>query len=192
MASDGARSRAPISISLAGTIPGGTFSSEKVIDTPSKLCLPSLNGKRSLPQKGLKMTLQTVELLDRSSIDTVLEEGKQTAQRPAASGAKESARGAQQGAVKHVPAGSGRAYWGPGERMTFLATGEETGGAFFLAEIEVAPGGGTPPHIHRREDEAFQVLEGSLTIQVGGNTITASAGDFAFLPPGIAHSRSEE
>ena len=72
--------------------------------------------------------------------------------------------------------------------MTFLATGEETGGAFFLAEIEVAPGGGTPPHIHHREDEAFHMLEGSLTIQVGGNTITASAGDFAFLPRGIAHS----
>jgi quercetin dioxygenase-like cupin family protein len=72
--------------------------------------------------------------------------------------------------------------------MTFLATGEETGGAFFLAEIEVAPGGGTPPHIHDREDEAFHLLEGSLTIQVGANTITASAGDFAFLPRGIAHS----
>ncbi len=95
---------------------------------------------------------------------------------------------AQQNLVSHVPAGTGRAYWGPGERMTILTTGEETGGAFFLAEIEVTPGGGTPPHIHRREDEAFHMLEGSLTIQVGGNTITASAGDFAFLPRGIAHS----
>ncbi len=95
---------------------------------------------------------------------------------------------AQQNLVRYVPAGTGRAYWGPGELMTILTTGEETGGAFFLAEIEVAPGGGTPPHIHRREDEAFHMLEGSLTIQVGGNTITASAGDFAFLPRGIAHS----
>ncbi|MEI9967963.1 MAG: quercetin 2,3-dioxygenase [Terracidiphilus sp.] len=94
----------------------------------------------------------------------------------------------QQNLVRHVPAGTGRAYWGPGERITILTTGEETGGAFFLAEIEVAPGGGTPPHIHRREDEAFHMLEGSLTIQVGGNTITASAGDFAFLPRGVVHS----
>ena len=39
-----------------------------------------------------------------------------------------------------------------------------------------------------REDEAFRMLEGTLTIQVGGDTITASAGDFAFLPRGIAHS----
>ena len=49
------------------------------------------------------------------------------------------------------------------------------------------PGGGPPPHIHHREDESFHVLEGSLTVQVGGNTITASAGDFAYLPRGIAH-----
>src|SRR5215469_2475464 len=89
---------------------------------------------------------------------------------------------------KHVPAGTGAAYWGPGELMTFLITGEESGGAFFLSEISVAPGGGTPPHIHHHEDEAFRLLEGTLTIQVGGKTITASAGDFAFLPRGIAHS----
>lgn len=94
----------------------------------------------------------------------------------------------QQSRASYIPAGSGSAYWGPGERMTFLATGKETGGAFFLAEISVAPGGGTPPHIHHREDESFRVLEGTLTIHVGGNTIIASQGDFAFLPRGIAHS----
>lgn len=94
----------------------------------------------------------------------------------------------QQLQVRHVPTGSGPACWGPGELMAFLATGRETGGAFFLAEISVAPGGGTPPHIHKLEDESFRVLEGTLTIQVGGNTLTASAGDFAFLPRGVAHS----
>lgn len=97
-------------------------------------------------------------------------------------------QGGRQEEVKHVRAGTGATYWGPGELMTFLATGEETGGAFFLAEVCVAPGGGTPPHIHHREDESFQLLEGTLTIQVGENTITVRAGDFAFLPRGIAHS----
>lgn len=97
-------------------------------------------------------------------------------------------KSAGQTRVRHVPAGSGAAYWGPGELMTFLATGEETDGAFFLAAICVAPGGGTPPHIHHREDESFQMLEGTLTIQVGEDTIMARAGDFAYLPRGIAHS----
>ena len=90
--------------------------------------------------------------------------------------------------IKHVPAKTGTAYWGPGELMTFLITGEETGGALFLADISVLPGGGTSPHIHHREDESFYLLEGTLTVQVGGNTITASSGDFVYLPRGVAHS----
>ena len=90
--------------------------------------------------------------------------------------------------AQYVPAGTGTAYWGPGELMTFLITSKESGGAIFMSEISVAPGGGAAPHIHHHEEEAFHVLQGTLTIQVGGDTITASAGDFAFLPRGIAHS----
>jgi quercetin dioxygenase-like cupin family protein len=90
--------------------------------------------------------------------------------------------------VKFVPAGEGRAYWGPGNQLRFLATGEETGGACFLAEGLVLPGGGPPPHIHSREDESFYLLEGTLTVQVGDKTLQASPGDFVYLPRGIAHS----
>jgi quercetin dioxygenase-like cupin family protein len=113
----------------------------------------------------------------------------------AGSSAKQSVSGAegtavmpQQNQVKYVPAETGAAYWGPGELMTYLITGEETQGAYFLSEISVAPDGGAPPHIHHREDESFHLLEGTLTIQVGEDTIVASAGDFAYLPRGIAHS----
>ena len=85
----------------------------------------------------------------------------------------------QSNQAKHVPAGTGTAYWGPGEVMTFLITSEESGGAIFMSEISVAPGGGTSPHIHHHEDEAFRLLEGTLTIQVGGDTIHS---DRLFLP----------
>lgn len=86
-----------------------------------------------------------------------------------------------QGRPAFVQAGAGATYWGPGNRLTFLLTGAETGGAFFLAEMLVPPGGGPPPHVHSREDETFHVLEGSLTVQVGGETLSASAGTQPFF-----------
>lgn len=93
-----------------------------------------------------------------------------------------------QSTVHFVPSGTGPAYWGPGTLMTYILTGKETGGAFFLSEVLVPPGGGPPPHIHHREDESFHLLEGTLTVHVGGDTLTASAGDVVYLPRGIAHS----
>jgi quercetin dioxygenase-like cupin family protein len=90
--------------------------------------------------------------------------------------------------VKHIAAGTGPAYWGPGDQLRFLITGAETNGAFFMGEATVPPGGGPPPHVHQREDESFYVMQGTLTIQVGERTIQAAAGDLVFLPRGIAHS----
>jgi len=128
------------------------------------------------------MTPQTIDRLVNSSDETVSQDLQRTMQQAVAEAQP------RQNQVRHVPAGTGAAYWGPGELMTFLITGEETGGAFFMADLSVVPGGGTPPHIHHREDESFQLLEGTLTIQVGGDTMTASPGDFVYLPRGIAHS----
>lgn len=90
--------------------------------------------------------------------------------------------------VKHVPAGTGPAYCGPGDRMTFLITGAETGGAFFMAEVSVVPGGGPPPHVHSREDESFYVQQGTLAVQVGDRALNVSAGDFVHMPRGVPHS----
>lgn len=90
--------------------------------------------------------------------------------------------------VKHVPAGTGPAYCGPGDRITFLITGEETGGAFFMAEAYVAPGGGPPPHVHSREDESFYLQQGTLALEIGGQSLTASAGDFVHIPRGVVHA----
>lgn len=93
-----------------------------------------------------------------------------------------------QNQVKYVPAGTGPAYCGPGDRITFLITGAETGGAFFMAETLVAPGGGPPPHVHSREDESFYLQHGTLALQVGGKALNASAGDFIHIPRGTVHS----
>jgi uncharacterized protein YjlB len=44
--------------------------------------------------------------------------------------------------------------------------------------------------VHPRHGEAFYVLEGELTFDVGaeGETITIGAGGFAWVPAGVAHS----
>jgi quercetin dioxygenase-like cupin family protein len=85
-------------------------------------------------------------------------------------------------------AGTGPVYRSPVDQVRFLITGEQSGGAFFMAEVVVMPGGGNPPHIHTREEETFYVQEGTLTVHVGEKTLTASAGDVVCLPRGVAHS----
>lgn len=86
-----------------------------------------------------------------------------------------------------VPAGTGPAYRSPVDQIRFLLTGEQTGGALFMAEVSVPPGGGNPPHIHRREEETFYMQQGTLTVQVGGETLKALPGDMVRLPRGVAH-----
>ena len=39
-------------------------------------------------------------------------------------------------------------------------SGADTGGAYCLLEMSLAPGIGVPRHIHTREDEAYYVLSG--------------------------------
>ena len=95
---------------------------------------------------------------------------------------------AKRSRLRYVPAGTGPAYWGPADQITFLITGEETGGAFFMAEVSVPPGGGPPPHVHTREEESFYLMQGTLIIHVGGKTLNASPGDFVQLPRGVVHS----
>jgi quercetin dioxygenase-like cupin family protein len=87
-----------------------------------------------------------------------------------------------------LPAGQGPAYGVVGDRYTILASGEDTGGAYALIEALVPPGGGPPPHVHRREDEAFYVLEGEPAFQADGRDITATAGAWVTLAKGSLHT----
>ena len=73
------------------------------------------------------------------------------------------------------------------DTATFLRTSEETGGQYTLVEVEVAPGGGTDLHRHLTYAERFQVLDGALTVEVGGETRTLRSGDSATAPPRSLH-----
>jgi mannose-6-phosphate isomerase-like protein (cupin superfamily) len=109
------------------------------------------------------------------------------AQAAAGSHANASAAGFKENQSKYVQTGTGPSYWGPGDEITFLITGEETGGAVFMAELSVPPAGGPPPHIHHREDESFYVREGTLAIRMGDRTVNAGPGDFVYIPRGTVH-----
>ena len=79
------------------------------------------------------------------------------------------------------------AYWSLGTLMTMRATAEQTGGAFSLMEERLPRGAEPPPHVHRREDEAFYVLEGYLTVRVGDEVFPAGSGSFLFCPRDVPH-----
>jgi quercetin dioxygenase-like cupin family protein len=88
----------------------------------------------------------------------------------------------------HLPADTGLSYWGPGDRYTFLITGAQTNGVYFIMEAIIPSGGGPPPHIHHREEESFYLLDGTLDMTLGEKTIKATTGDFVQIPRGTVHA----
>jgi hypothetical protein len=59
-----------------------------------------------------------------------------------------------------------RRYFDVGLGAICLA-GADTGGAFCLLDVSLAPGIGVPRHTHTREDETYYVLSGELEVEVG-------------------------
>lgn len=83
---------------------------------------------------------------------------------------------------------------GGGERLPYAdmefvirASAESTNGAFgIVEEIDAVD---APPHVHRREDELFYVLEGRHVFTVGDTEHQAGPGDLVFGPRGVPHSQ---
>src|SRR5947207_3487283 len=72
--------------------------------------------------------------------------------------------------------------------MVIRIHGRDTGGVISAVESHDVPGGGPPPHIHHREDETFQILEGEYEWTVGGKTFMAQKGTPIVAPRGIPHT----
>ena len=68
------------------------------------------------------------------------------------------------------------------------------GADFVVAEWKDAGGASGPPrwiaplHLHRHDDEAWYVLEGTLCVRVGKDVVEARAGSAVFVPRGTAHT----
>lgn len=65
---------------------------------------------------------------------------------------------------------------------------KDTGGVFSVVELVTPPQGGVSLHVHEREDELVYVLDGTLEVTLGDQTMTATAGVLALLPRGIPHA----
>lgn len=87
------------------------------------------------------------------------------------------------------PSGEKRRHYHPLQKdyATFLKTSEETGGEYTLIEIEVAAGGGNAPHYHKTYDEHFEMLKGTLEVQLGKEKHTLHAGQKAVAPKNTLH-----
>jgi quercetin dioxygenase-like cupin family protein len=86
-----------------------------------------------------------------------------------------------------VAADEGEARWWFAALAVIKATAADTGGLMTIVEMTEPPGAEAPLHVHHREDEAFWILEGDVTLEVGDTTIEAHAGDYAFGPRDIPH-----
>jgi len=69
-----------------------------------------------------------------------------------------------------------------------LLRGDQTDGAVGVVEVTVPPRWEGPPLHHHPFAEAFHVLEGELTFQLGDELRTGTAGAFAFAPGGAVHT----
>ncbi len=72
--------------------------------------------------------------------------------------------------------------------MTIRIHGRDTGGTVSVVESHDVTGGGPPLHIHRSEDETFQVLEGEYEWTVADKTFVAEKGATIFAPRGVPHT----
>ena len=68
-----------------------------------------------------------------------------------------------------------------------LVDGEASGGTIAVVEIQARRGDMPPLHVHRREDEIFSVLEGTLSLHQPGGSIELGPGQAAFAARDVPH-----
>lgn len=92
-----------------------------------------------------------------------------------------------------VRAGEGERFEMAGSSLEIKSTAESSGGAITLNEGVLAPGfPGPPPHRHEAMSDLFYVLEGTLTMRLGNESVEVGPGTFVHARPGVVHAFSNE
>src|SRR5918992_1074121 len=81
-----------------------------------------------------------------------------------------------------------------GERITFRQTSAETNGELLAIDLELpanrrVPGG---QHIHPKQEERFEVVEGTMRFRMGRKRVVAGPGEVVVVPPGQKHDFANE
>jgi quercetin dioxygenase-like cupin family protein len=85
---------------------------------------------------------------------------------------------------------------GEHQRLAYLGSSEfavildaaVTGGQLTVIQAHGLRGHASPVHVHSRDDEAFLLLDGQLTVWAGGQRHQLRPGGIAFLPRNIPHA----
>lgn len=89
----------------------------------------------------------------------------------------------------HVEPGAGRSLLIGAVDMIPKVSADSTASRVAIVECTVPPGHlGTPPHLHSREDEVSFVVEGELTVEQDGQTVTVGPGAYVVKPRNIMHT----
>ncbi|MEX5295240.1 cupin domain-containing protein [Kocuria sp. CPCC 205268] len=74
-----------------------------------------------------------------------------------------------------------------GTALTWVRTGDETGGEYSLMYAEYDPGITVFPHYHTRYTETLRMFEGTLEGRIAGRPVRLQDGDEAVVPPRAVH-----
>ncbi|MFN8130861.1 MAG: cupin domain-containing protein [Solirubrobacteraceae bacterium] len=86
-----------------------------------------------------------------------------------------------------APSVAAEPLWFLANRAVVRVASRETEGRLSIVELSGARGDMPPLHVHTRDDEAFHVLAGELSLFVGASCSVARAGDTVLAPRGIPH-----
>ena len=76
-----------------------------------------------------------------------------------------------------------------GEKLTFVETAASTDGARVVVDLELAADGKVPGvHVHPKQEEKFEVLQGTMKFRYGMKTIVAGPGETLVVPAGKIHN----
>jgi quercetin dioxygenase-like cupin family protein len=90
--------------------------------------------------------------------------------------------------VISTPSQREEAFWWQGGLYRMKARAANTGGSLGLVEASLYGGFGPPLHVHRREDEAFYVIEGEIRFRQGDEELVGGSGTWVWGPRDVPHT----